>query len=50
MQVKLAFHGDVKVSTNYLQYWSRGVDGCFGHYKKAKLNIKADNRELAYAA
>jgi hypothetical protein len=26
------------------------VDGCFGHLKKAKLNINANNEELAYAA
>jgi len=27
------------------------VDGCFGHLKKAKLNINANNNEeLAYAA
>jgi len=26
------------------------VDGRFGHYKKAKLKINADNNELALAA
>jgi len=26
------------------------VDGCFGHFKSSKLNIKADKQELAYAA
>jgi len=26
------------------------VDGCFGHLKKAKLNINADREELALAA
>jgi len=26
------------------------VDGRFGHYKKAKINLNADNTELALAA
>jgi len=26
------------------------VDGCFGHLKPSKLNIRADREELAYAA
>lgn len=38
------------VSTLILKYEKRVVDGCFGHYKKAKLNINANNEELAYAA
>ena len=37
------------VSTAVQKYKQRVVDGCFGHYKKAKLKINADN-ELAYAA
>ena len=36
------------VSTLYKKDKKRVVDGCFGHYKKAKIN--ADNTELAYAA
>ena len=40
------------VSTLYKKDKKRVVDGCFGHYKKAKAKIKinADNTELAYAA
>ena len=38
------------VSTLYKKDKKRVVDGCFGHYKKAKLKINADNTELAYAA
>ena len=38
------------VSTLYKKDKKRVVDGCFGHYKKAKLNINADRNELALAA
>ena len=38
------------VSTLYKKDKKRVVDGCFGHLKKAKLNINANNEELAYAA
>lgn len=42
--------GDVMASTLIFKYGKRVVDGCFGHYKKAKLNINANKEELAYAA
>ena len=41
--------GMYSVSTVIQKYKLRVVDGCFGHLKKAKININAD-KELAYAA
>ena len=38
------------VSTYYQKHRLQVVDGCFGHLKKAKLNINADREELALAA
>jgi len=38
------------VSTLHQRYGLQVVDGCFGHLKKAKLNINADREELALAA
>ena len=43
-------YGDVMVSTLHQKYGLQVVDGCFGHLKKAKLNINADREELALAA
>ena len=38
-------------STLHKKHKKQVVDGRFGHYKKAKLNINADNNnELALAA
>ena len=50
IQYNIKYNGGVKVSTLYQKYKQRVVDGCFGHYKKAKININADNQELAFAA
>ena len=38
------------VSTYYQKDRLQVVDGRFGHLKKAKLKINADNNELALAA
>ena len=48
--ITLYIHGDVMASTIVVKHYKRVVDGCFGHLKKAEININADNRELAYAA
>ena len=42
--------GCIWLSTVSQKHTKRVVDGCFGHYKKAELNLNADNTELAYAA
>ena len=38
------------VSTLHQKHKLQVVDGRFGHLKKAKININADNQELALAA
>ena len=43
-------YGDVMVSTLHQKYKLQVVDGRFGHLKKAKIKINADNEELALAA
>ena len=43
-------YGDVMVSTLHQKHRLQVVDGRFGHFKKAKLKINADNQELALAA
>ncbi len=43
-------YGDVMVSTLHQKYKLQVVDGRFGHLKKARIKINADNEELALAA
>ena len=50
MCVKILIYGGAVVSTDFSRLELQVVDGCFGHYKKAKLNLNADQRDFALAA
>ena len=43
-------YGDVMVSTLHKKHKKQVVDGRFGHLKKARFKLNADNNELALAA